>query len=86
MTSASCALRGGRKLVNTFFSCPFARDCWTKIKLTWDLSPGLDACILQGKRNSGHDFFIEAALIATWEIWKMRNDKIFDRHNPSIDR
>jgi hypothetical protein len=46
----------------------------------------LDERLLQGKKNSGHDFFIEAALIATWEIWKMRNDKIFDRHTlPLID-
>lgn len=28
-------------------------------------------------------FFTEAALIATWELWKLRNDKIFQRRNPT---
>jgi len=24
------------------------------------------------------------ALIATWELWKLRNDKVFQRRNPSL--
>jgi hypothetical protein len=26
-----------------------------------------------------HNFFTEASLIAAWEIWKMRKDKVFER-------
>jgi hypothetical protein len=28
-------------------------------------------------------FFTEAALITAWELWKMCNDKVFQRHKPS---
>jgi hypothetical protein len=35
--------------------------------------------------NSLHnlDFFAEATLIAAWELWKLRNDKIFQRRQPT---
>jgi hypothetical protein len=28
-------------------------------------------------------FFTEAALIGAWELWKLRNDKIFQRRDPT---
>jgi hypothetical protein len=30
-------------------------------------------------------FFAEAVLIAAWELWKMRNDKVFQRRQPSLN-
>jgi hypothetical protein len=30
-------------------------------------------------------FFIEAALIAALELWKLRNNKIFDKGLPSVN-
>jgi hypothetical protein len=27
-------------------------------------------------------FFTEASLIAAWELWKVRNDKVFQRRDP----
>jgi hypothetical protein len=36
--------------------------------------------IMDAKHRSGKDFFTEAALIAAWELWKIRNDRIFERH------
>jgi hypothetical protein len=32
------------------------------------------------------DFFQEMALLATWELWKLRNDKIFNRDNHLVTR
>jgi hypothetical protein len=57
-----------------FFSRPFAKEYWTKIGFTWDLSLDLDERLLQAKsrrracarRSSGQDFFTEATIIATW--------------------
>jgi hypothetical protein len=69
-----------------FFYCSFARDCWTKLNFTWDLSLSLGDRIIQAKNSNGLDFFIEAALIAAWELWKVRNDKTFNRHEPTVSR
>jgi hypothetical protein len=30
------------------------------------------------------EFFTEASLIAAWELWKVRNDKVFQRRDPTI--
>ena len=42
--------------------------------------------ISDAKQRSGLDFFTEATLIASWELWKIRNDKVFDRTDPGLDR
>lgn len=31
-------------------------------------------------------FPTEAMLIGAWELWKIRNDKVFQRHDPSVSR
>jgi hypothetical protein len=30
------------------------------------------------------EFFIEDSLIAAWELWKVRNDEIFQRREPNV--
>jgi hypothetical protein len=36
------------------------------------------------KNQTAHNFFTEFFIIATWEIWKQRNDFIFNRAVPSF--
>ena len=31
----------------------------------------------------GLEFFTEASIIADWELWKLRNDKVFQRRDPN---
>lgn len=69
-----------------FFSCPFAVQCWNKLNFTWDLSLGLKDRLAQAKQDCGLAFFTEASMIAAWELWKIRNDKIFDRRESTQDR
>jgi hypothetical protein len=65
------------------FQCPFAQDCWARIGITWDTSLQLLDRVAQARTVHNIPFFTEAALIAAWELWKMRNDKVFQRHEPS---
>jgi len=69
-----------------FFTCSFARQCWTRININWDLSLNLEDRFIDAKQRNGVDFFTEAAMIASWELWKIRNDKIFDRQPVCITR
>jgi hypothetical protein len=73
-----CNMGVNETIERLFFSCPFANQCWSHIDVYWDLT--LD------KQNNNLDFFIEITLLAAWELWKLRNDKIFNRGNHSIDR
>jgi hypothetical protein len=68
-----------------FFDCTFARRCWSKILFHWDLSLGIQDRFIKASQEHGIPFFIEAALIAAWELWKLRNNKMFDRGPPSIN-
>jgi hypothetical protein len=67
-----------------FFRCSFARNCWATIQNQWDDSLQLNDRLVHARAVNNLPFFTEAALIATWELWKLRNDKVFQRRNPSL--
>jgi hypothetical protein len=66
-----------------FFNCDFAKECWASIKIEWDMSLPLLDRYTQARHTHAIPFFTEATLIAAWELWKVRNDKIFRRRDPS---
>jgi hypothetical protein len=69
-----------------FFSCPLATQCWSRIDVYWDLTLSIKDRIYQAKQNNNLDFFLEITLLATWALWKLQNDKIFNKGNHSIDK
>jgi hypothetical protein len=81
-----CNLGENETLEHLFFICPFAAQCWSRLGFIWDLNLSLDDRFAQASRDSGLDFFTKAAMIAAWELWKIRNDHIFNRHQPSQQR
>jgi len=66
-----------------FFTCPFVVQCWTSINFSWDVSLPLAERLMRANEVHALDFFVEASLIAAWELWKLRNDKIFQRRDPT---
>jgi hypothetical protein len=39
--------------------------------------------LAQACHDSGLPFFLEASMLAAWELWKISNDLIFNRQPPS---
>jgi len=66
-----------------FFTCPFVVQCWTSINFSWDVSLPLAERLMRANEVHALDFFVEASLIAAWELWKLRNNKIFQRRDPT---
>jgi hypothetical protein len=66
-----------------FFECAFATQCWNTINLTWDTNLPLMERLVAANSLHNLDFFAEATLIAAWELWKLCNDKIFQRRQPT---
>jgi len=62
-----------------FFQCPFAGRCWATIGFKWDISLSLPERLESAYQAHDLEFFTEASLIAAWELWKLRNDKVFQR-------
>ena len=85
-TCVLCTTGADETIDHLFFSCPFAGLCWTKISFNWDLTLNLEDRILKGTNDIGLDFSMEAAMIAAWELWKIRNDRVFNRGNPTVSR
>jgi hypothetical protein len=81
-----CETREEETIEHLFFTCPFASQCWATLNFVWDHSLNLQDRFIQARQAHGHSFFTEASMIAAWEIWKMRNGKVFDRREPSQAR
>ena len=69
-----------------FFSCQFARDCWSVIGITWDLTLSISHRFVQAKRLFNGPCFMETVICAMWNIWRSRNDLIFNNRQPSLAR
>jgi hypothetical protein len=67
-----------------FFDCPFAVQCWNSINFTWDTSLPMLERLAAASNTRNLEFFTEASLIAAWELWKVRNDKVFQRRDPTF--
>jgi hypothetical protein len=65
------------------FQCPFAeRRCWDLLNIHWDHHlPFFDT--IQKTKSEWHlGYFMETFAIAAWEIWQIRNSKIFRGEPP----
>ena len=68
-----------------FFTCPFTQACWQHLGINWDFTMDFFRMMQQAKAQHNNPFFMETFIIATWQIWKQRNNSIFDRGRPSFD-
>ena len=60
-----------------FFCCPLG--------IHWDFAGDCFQMMKQAKQQFHHPFFMEIFIIAAWQIWKQRNNFIFDRGSPSLE-
>lgn len=62
-----------------FFSCPFSQQCWRKLGFSWPNSNNRIQLIHGGRETWSGPMFMDIFIMATWSIWKERNDKHFRR-------
>jgi hypothetical protein len=51
---------------------------------SWNLTSDFFQMMMQAKQQLRNPFFMEIFTIASWHIWKQRNNFIFDRGRPSF--
>jgi hypothetical protein len=68
-----------------FFSCTFSRACWQHLGIQWNFASDFFQMLIQAKQQFSNPYFMEIFIIAAWQIWKQRNNFIFDRGRPSLD-
>jgi hypothetical protein len=69
-----------------FFDCPFARSCWDMCQIHWNTAMPISQRFLEAKTSFAGPCFMEVAVCVAWNIWKERNDFIFNNRLPSFDR
>jgi hypothetical protein len=72
-------------LDHLFFECSFSRRCWNKIGLHWNNDLSLFPRIAHARQQVNVPFFMEAVVIGAWEIWKLRNDRVFNNGPVHVD-
>jgi hypothetical protein len=69
-----------------FFECEFALRCWESIGIYWDTSVQISRRIKYVKQNFDGPCFMEILACASWNIWKERNELIFQGQPASFVR
>ena len=72
-----CSSNSNEDLEHLFFSYPFASTCRQKLGFQWPSIANIRERVLSLMAMMGLPFFMEIFIMATWEIWKLRNSKIF---------
>jgi len=60
-----------------FFECPFAKQCWSKVGLTWSGGTNRLAILHGGRESWRRPLFMDIFLLAAWSLWMERNNQHF---------
>lgn len=77
-TCALCVSNCEEPAMHLFFTFSFAKRCCQSVGLQWDNTVPFFEMLQLAKQTFNHKCFMEIVIIATWKIWKQRNDVIFE--------
>ena len=86
-SSSDCVLCNHQELEDRdhlFLECPFAQRCWSFLKVNWIQRGSLLDSLLATRAGHTGPCFLEVAISAIWNLWKCRNDFIFEQLVPSF--
>ena len=69
-----------------FFQCMFAHRVWNYLQVDWSQGDDMVTVATMARRDFAQPFFVEVVFTAWWNIWQIRNDKIFRHINPTFSR
>jgi len=81
-----CNLDCEESSFHLFFECPFCRDCWATIPITWNLNISALDMILQARQDFDNSIFREIVITACSVIWTTRTGVIFDNGQININQ
>jgi hypothetical protein len=82
-----CELCPGRiyeDRVHLLFECPFSRRIWNYLQIDWSSDTDLQTVVTRAKRSFNKPFFMEVLVTTCWNIWLVRNGKIFRHERPTF--
>jgi hypothetical protein len=82
-TCVLCPTRSLEDWSHLFFQCCFSTRIWSYLQIFWGMGSGPEM-LMRAKKQFTGPCFVEIVILACWNIWKQRNDKIFKGMKPSF--
>ena len=76
---AMCNLDLEEDIQHLFFDCPLATSCWLSLQTQWTDDHDIHAKLFSARTDFNSPFFMEIFLVAACQLWKIRNDRIFNQ-------
>jgi hypothetical protein len=80
-----CASPPEETIEHLLFHCDFSTECWSTLNISWQQTGGRCQIIEQGKSQWTGPMFMEIFIVAAWNIWKERNNLLFNNVTPHVD-
>ncbi|XP_073363092.1 uncharacterized protein [Aegilops tauschii subsp. strangulata] len=68
-----------------FFHCEFSKACWGKLGIAWPIHGNRVQLLHAAKNTWIGPMFMDVFIVASWSIWKERNNMLFRSVAPTID-
>jgi pectin methylesterase-like acyl-CoA thioesterase len=81
-----CNLSIEETSTHLFLNCPFAKECWSSIGITFQDNISAAEAVMQIRSQSSNRFFMSSAILMSWAIWTVRNDFIFKNFQPEVEK
>jgi hypothetical protein len=82
-----CVLCPGRIFedrIHLFFECTFSSRIWNYLQIDWEGDDDMQVVLNKARRSFAQPFFMEVIILACWNIWLIRNGKIFSAEKSSF--
>ena len=81
-----CPLRVHEDRIHLFFDCNFSVRVWDYLQIQWEPNDDLQMVVAKARKFFAKPFFMEVVMTACWNIWILRNGKIFRQERPTFGR
>uniref|UniRef100_A0A8I7B3T1 Reverse transcriptase zinc-binding domain-containing protein n=1 Tax=Hordeum vulgare subsp. vulgare TaxID=112509 RepID=A0A8I7B3T1_HORVV len=78
-----CTAQDKETIGHLIFNCPFSQTCWSKIGISYNSTISRIEATIRAKEIYSDRLFFEIFTITAWNIWKERNNFIFNQISPS---
>ncbi|KAI5000949.1 hypothetical protein ZWY2020_010908 [Hordeum vulgare] len=80
-----CTTQEEETIYHLIFNCPFSQVCWAKIGISYNSNISRIEATIRAKEIYSGRLFFEIFTITAWNIWKERNNFIFNQINPTYN-
>ena len=86
VTCRLCPLQVRETRDHLFFNCNFSVRVWNYLQIDWSAGTSMSDLVIQARRSFDKPFFNEVVFIACWNIWIIRNAKVFRGERASFNK